>query len=163
MHSPGRSVGVLVIDNSHFPAPSHGLGTILYEKDAIEELWEKRPGSRWSRPDLQILTGEGDKAELSGTYAVPIAPGEKYVVGIFENGSGRLSDPHVRCTGTITAVPGAPKTTDLIPDGENGSGGTFHVHTSRQPFIRILYSLEQPWSRQVLTAGSQSSETRSVG
>ena len=77
-------MGVLVIDNSHFPAPSHGLGTILYEKDAIEELWEKRPGSRWSRPDLQILTGEGDKAELSGTYAVPIAPGEKYVVGIFE-------------------------------------------------------------------------------
>ena len=51
-----------------------------------------------------------------------------------KNGSAPLSDPHVRCTGTITAVPGAPKTTDLITDGENGSGGTFHVHTSRQPF-----------------------------
>jgi hypothetical protein len=123
---------LIIVDNTITPPQTSGNTKISYEKDYLEEVWERKPGEGWERVNVHLATGKGDEAEYRGTFLNPITlrPGESYTLGIFAHTQGPLStDPLPQVTVTVWAVLKEPEARPLIGDDSGGGGGTWYHHT----------------------------------
>jgi hypothetical protein len=119
----------IVVDNTITPPESSGTTQIDYEKEREEELWEIGPGGVWTTINVHLLTGQGNEADVTGSYTITLAPGQSYRVGIFTEEHGPLTtDPLPRADLTVFAIFKKPSARSLIVSVDQNTGGTWHRH-----------------------------------
>jgi len=106
-----------------------GSTTVSYEKEEFEELWERPPGSGWSRINVHVRTGQGDEADRRGSFPVTLRPGDKYELGVFNRGNTPLDpDPVQLAKLLVYGLLKRPGQRNLIVDTARAFGGTWCFH-----------------------------------
>ena len=112
----------IVVDNTTSPPGADGKTTIKYDKQASEELWERKPGLGWT----PVPTHDDD--DFSGRYEVTLRPGQSYTAGVFSPTFGPNSKDPRGATVTVFAVLKKPSDRRLIDDHSGTGGGTWLRH-----------------------------------
>jgi hypothetical protein len=112
----------IVVDNTISPPEADGMTRIKYDKQAAEELWERKPGMGWT------LVPTYDEGDISGRYDVILRPGQSYAAGVFSPTFGPNSKDPRGTTVTVFAVLKKPSARPLITDHSGTGGGTWLRH-----------------------------------
>jgi len=119
----------VLIDTQH--GATNGTANITYEKDPDEELWLRRPGDDWVRPNLFQMIGTAD-ADERGRFNVTVRPGDLFQVGIFRNDWGPLSaEPTALTLVSVAGMEQEPVPDQIITAMTEEHGGTFTIVSLR--------------------------------
>ncbi|MGC4192670.1 MAG: hypothetical protein QM589_16125 [Thermomicrobiales bacterium] len=115
----------VLIDTQHHPT-AEGKSTITYRKDASEELWLKRPGEGWTRPNLFGMIGTADADERGSFDVKHIKPGQLFQAGIFLPPWGPTSsEPNALAFVTVAGMEKEPVPESIITSMTQEHGGTY--------------------------------------
>jgi hypothetical protein len=119
---------VIALSNPIFVEPGEMSAntTIEYEKEPLEELWERLPGSGWA----PVITGSGEKARR-GARSIPVGltPGQSYQICVYQEGHGRASGNAVALScATVFCLLKKPTDQKLILEYGPEFGGTWSRH-----------------------------------